>query len=413
MHWSVRKTVLISAVAAAAAACLATPASAVPGAVPPPASDPFYAVPPDLEHVPVGTVLRWRHVQLPQSDGPLAATAWQVLYRTTDNHWRPTATVETVLVPDFAPVPRRAARPLLSYQVPEDGLAQTCAPSYQLRLGTADTIQADDANIGAALSQGWTVVVPDYEGPNSEYLGASGTAHEVLDGIRAALRFGPAGVSRRSPIGLWGYSGGAEATALAAQAQRRYAPELLVTAIATGGLLADGNATLETLSGTVYSGDIPFALAALERSYPEAHVQQYMNATAQADADAVSNVCTTDAVEKGPFFVTLAQLEAYQGALTTGPFYQLAHDITPVGISGTPTAPVYDYHGTLDQLTPIPGDRQVMRKYCAAGAVVQHVESPADHGTEATEGAPGALSFLEHRFAGLPAIDTCATIPAP
>ncbi|MFD2422210.1 lipase family protein [Amycolatopsis pigmentata] len=409
-----RRVAVVVGAAAVTMAFLTASAGAArsPGPVPVPSDDHFYSVPPRLESVPPGAVLRSRRVELPPQSGALSGEAWQVLYRTTDNHWRPTATVETILVPRGLPKPG-GARPLLSYQVPEDGLALTCAPSYQLRAGTVGTIQADESSMAAALSRGWTVVVPDYEGPESEFFGAAGTAHGVLDGIRAALRFGPAGVSSRSPVGMWGYSGGGHATAVAAQAQRRYAPELRLSAITMGGLLADGNETLQAVSGTVFSGDIPFALAALEHSYPEAHVERYLNAYAQGLVDSVSHGCTTDAVKKGPFFATLAQFEAYPGSLTGGPFQRFVHDVSPVGLGGIPTAPVHDYHGSEDQLTPVGGDRAVMRQYCAGGATVQHVEYPGDHSAAATAGLPGALAFLDNRFAGAPAPDNCATIPAP
>jgi hypothetical protein len=43
----------------------------------------------------------------------------------------------------------------------------------------------------------------DYEGPYSDFLGAGQEAHGVLDGPRAALRFGPAGLGRATKLGLW------------------------------------------------------------------------------------------------------------------------------------------------------------------------------------------------------------------
>src|SRR5665811_223619 len=65
-----------------------------------PSQDPFFAPPAGFEHAEPGTVLRSRDVELgflgliPQK---FAAT--QLLYRTTDMHGAPEATVTTVLVP--------------------------------------------------------------------------------------------------------------------------------------------------------------------------------------------------------------------------------------------------------------------------------------------------------------------------
>ena len=47
-------------------------------------------------------------------------------------------------------------------------------------------------------------------------------ARTVLDGIRAAIAFEPAGLAGgETPIGLWGYSGGGQATAWAVEQQPR------------------------------------------------------------------------------------------------------------------------------------------------------------------------------------------------
>jgi len=49
------------------------------------------------------------------------------------------------------------------------------------------------------------------------FLGAKGEARGVLDGLSAARAFAPAGIEKSAPIGLWGYSGGAFASSVAAQ----------------------------------------------------------------------------------------------------------------------------------------------------------------------------------------------------
>ena len=91
-----------------------------------------------------------------------------------------------------------------------------------MRLGR----EGEEPLIGQALTMGWAVVVPDYEGPDSQWTAGTQAGHAVLDGIRAALRFGPAGLAGPStPVGLWGYSGGAQATARATELQPGYAPD--------------------------------------------------------------------------------------------------------------------------------------------------------------------------------------------
>src|SRR5258708_35658362 len=65
-----------------------------------PADDPFYRPPAGFEHAEPGTVLRSRVVELAFLGLiPQRFAATQLLYRTTDMHGAPEATVTTVLVP--------------------------------------------------------------------------------------------------------------------------------------------------------------------------------------------------------------------------------------------------------------------------------------------------------------------------
>ena len=76
---------------------------------------------------------------------------------------------------------------------------------------TTMTIVEFDAAL-LALGQGWAVALPDHQGPNMAYAAGPLGARITLDGIRAAKRFAPIGVGDDSPVGLYGYSGGAIVT---------------------------------------------------------------------------------------------------------------------------------------------------------------------------------------------------------
>ncbi|WP_236795010.1 lipase family protein [Amycolatopsis sp. GM8] len=393
----------VATVPAAAATTSAQPSSPTSSVVLPD-DDPFYAVPPHLEGKRDGTVLRSRQLPASALATPAPAQVWQVLYKTRDNAGRATATAGTLLVPTArwqGPGPR----PLVSYQVPEDALTTACAPSYLLRAGStaaASTIaQAnfDRGQVAAAVQRGWTVMVPDWEGPRSEFFGADAAAHGVLDGVRAARSFGPAHVDRKAPVGLWGYSGGGFATASAAQEQSAYAPELKISGIAEGGVPADINAALQSISGQPFSGWIPFAFATLGNAYPRFDIDRYLNASARSYADADAHVCAGDAIAAGPFNTKLESFEAWPGSLTSGTFSRFARQISPLGIGGTPTAPVYMYHGTADELLPVTAARELKAQYLARGANVVMIEDQGQtHGGEQAFGVAGAVSFLEKQF---------------
>jgi hypothetical protein len=261
-----------------------------------------------------------------------------------------------------------------------------------------------------AMLQGWALVVPDYEGPSSDFLGAAGEAHGVLDGIRAALQFKPAGFSSHTPVALWGYSGGALASDLAAQAQPTYAPELRFAGIALGGLVTDLKATLNAFSGSPLGGALVIGFVGVNRSYPEADLLHYLNAAGQQAVAESQTDCINDAATQFPL-ASVQQFEASPGVLELPAINQLLQSISPLWTSGTPTAPIYDYHELLDEYAPIAGDRQLMQRYCKAGVHVDHVELlTGEHIAGTVTGAPAAIAYLADRFAGRPVPDDCSSI---
>ncbi len=405
-----REITAIRAAVAGMAVALSTACAGWAAAVPPPHQDSFYAEPADLADLPNGTVLASRVVEPKSFLLPLPAHAWQVQYKTIDNHGAPRAFVATVLVP-HGEWTGAGPRPLLSYQVAEDGVGARCAPSYALRGGidgVPSNAYTETGMIRFALQQGWTLVVPDYQGPDSDLFGAEGYVHGVLDGIRAARAFAPAAVDPAAPIGMWGYSGGAQATAIAAQQQRGYAPELPVTGVALGGIVADLEATMAGFSGGIAGGGAVVGLVGLDRSYPDADVAGYLNEAGRAMMAASRADCLLDAAVAYPF-LDAATLEAWPGSITDNPaLSEVVRRASPLFRPGAPTAPVLIYHAVADEFAPVAAARAMAGKYCADGIAVELVEhSFGEHGTEAMVGLPTALTYLADRFAGRPAVSTC------
>jgi len=381
--------------------------------IPVPEQDPFYKVPTNVGTYRNGQVISSRVVSASTFEIRLPANAWQVKYRTENSKGRPSATVTTVLVPK-AVWSGSGARPLLSYQTAEDGVAGRCAPSYAPRAGLDGGLTgsySETPTIALALAKGWAVSVPDYEGPRSEFLVAGTQAKGLLDGVRAARNFGPAGISTSAPIGLWGYSGGSLASVTAAQLQPTYAPRLRLRALALGGLLGNIRSTIDAFSGSFAGGAIPMGINGFLRAYPELDLPQYLSASGMAKVKESSADCIFDAVPRYPF-LKLAQIEAVPDALSLPPVARMLNANSPLHMAGVPQVPIYHYHARLDELAPIAPARATMRRFCRHGRVVQSVEKLlCEHLTEIVLGAPGALQFLSDRFAGKPPKNTCSSIP--
>ncbi|WP_249044715.1 lipase family protein, partial [Crossiella equi] len=206
-------------------------------------------------------------------------------------------------------------------------------------------------------------------------------------------------VHHRSPVGMWGYSGGGLATAATAQKQPQYAPELKISAIVAGGVPADVNAAFAAVSGQAFSGWVPFGFAALRNANPQADVYQYVNETGRTAADKVAHGCAGAAIVAGPHLAKVEQFEASPGSLTAGAFRDLVHNLSPIGMGGTPTAPVLMYHGTADEILPVTAARELVAQYRARGADLVWVEHEGQSHNKGQElGVPVAVSFLEQHF---------------
>lgn len=410
------RAVVIALVIAIAVPWSASTAAASPAAaasVPPPSQDPFYRVPPNISGLPNGTVLASRPVRVNAYSIPMPVHAWQVKYKTTGDGGPASADVATIMVPD-APWTGKGPRPLVSYQTAEDGISTTCAPSYGLRAGVTNAENNSGAETGLmeyALAHGWAVVAPDYEGPHSLFLDPAIEAHGVLDGIRAVRHFAPDGLGPATPLGLWGYSGGSMATDEAAQAQPTYAPRLHFKGIALGGFVGNTMATLNDFSGGPQGGTIVMIFAAVNRDYPAARFLRYLNPAGRQAVAAAQNDCLMQASRQFPF-ASVGKYEAYPDIESAPAVVHLFERVSPLDLAGIPTAPVYDYHSSYDEFAPLGADRAQMRRFCAGGVKVAHVETVlGEHTATAVTGATGATQYLAARFAGQPAPDNCSSIP--
>lgn len=391
---------------AALAALIAAPARAAA-----PSDDPFYGVPPGVEALKNGAVIDSREVVATQFSFPIAAKAWQVRFKTQDTTGANTAYLTTILVPEKEWT-GTGPQPVLSYQMPEDGVSLRCAPSWVLTEGVAAPTNTtpDAQTVASAVDRGWIVVVPDYEGPNSAWLGGDGQARGVLDSLRAARAFKPAGIDPKAPLALWGYSGGAIASSTAAQLQPSYAPKLKLAGVVLGGNNASIRGGLEAFDGSPFGGAIVIGLIGLDRAYPEYRLTDYLNESGKAAVAKSQEDCIADAALKHPAFRASSALkdpEALQGP----PFTEVFRRASPLTYPGVPDAPVYDYHAVDDQLAPIGPSRLLLERFCRAGVTVRSVEHPGEHFTEVGVGEPGAIEFLTKRFAGEPPVDNCQVTP--
>ncbi|AFT99658.1 lipase family protein [Nocardia brasiliensis] len=388
---------------------------AEPAVTLPPEFDEFYRPAADVvAAAQPGQVLRARSIT-PAFLGfaRLNIDAWQLLYRTTDSHGQAISTVTTVLVPR-GPAPANG-RKLLSYQIAEDSAAQYCAPSYVLRSGAVpiEMVVAIESliPIAAGIGQGWTVSLPDYEGPNSAIGASRISAQATLDGIRATQSFHPAQLAgTATPTALWGYSGGTVPTSFAAEIAQDYAPELDIVGVAAGGIAAaDFPAALRHNNNGAYTGLVGVAFAGLSNEYPEFRdvLRRELDPLGQLFLGSKFIFCRAQGSALVPFYNFWG---SYRGGdpLQNPVIQRVIADIS-LG-QRTPDMPLYIYHAQNDEILPNAGTDRLVDQYCRDGApsVAYVRELLAEHISGTISHLPGAFYWLRDRLDGVAAQPGCA-----
>jgi len=409
---------LIGAIIVIATGMVTAPsAQALPPIVEPaPPADSFYDKPANLASLQPGEIVRSRATTVRSLQLlPVNVDAWQLAYRTKGMNGEPDMTVTTVMVP-------RGNKPtkLLSYQAATDSTLRICQPSYATTKGGPIELSAAGpltfalpgaemlfASIG--LNQGWAVAMPDHGGSDNRFLTPRQPGWAVLDGIRAVENFSRMGMSKSTPVGLMGYSGGAIASSWTIEEQPTYAPELNIRGAAFGAPERDLEASLKSVNTALLAGLIPIALSSMGKDSPEFRAALDASLT-QGGRDRINETrrhCIGQNVASNLWFDYRVNLSKPVEEVLKIPAIRKAIDER--GISGRiPTVPAYVYNGITEEVAPITGTDKLVNSYCKGGASVTYrrEEFPPNpvpqlmttHGTVIVTGVGGAVDWLKGRM---------------
>lgn len=384
-----------------------------------PSADPFYTYSGSLPlaQIAPGTILKTRTVSVGESDGltplslPTPVSASQVLYRTTGELGQPSVDVATIV----HPLPLRADK-IVSWQMAYDGLGGECDPSYAMQGGTWTTATnaTEEAPVLALAAAGYTVVVPDYEGTDNQWLAGQEEGYGTLDAIRATealLKLAPA----TTPVGMLGYSGGSDPTDFAAELASTYAPELDIVGAAFGGIPVDLAHTLSYISDSAsWSYLMPAALEGVSRAFG-LDLTRYLSPFGEKLVSEDEGECINMFATPAPF--TYAQLfkPAYQQTSSVPSLAKLFNHLI-MGEGGTPKEPLFiangNSDGTGDGVMIATDVETLARTYCQSGVSVEFHEYPGlDHGETIPVFFAGALEFITERLDGITVENGCGSIP--
>ena len=356
-----------------------------------PAADPFYDQPRDLGSFTPGEIITSRPVDIRLLRRRLDIDAWHVTFRTTTPDGAPAAGVATVMLPRSTQ--NGKTRPLLAYQPAVDSLGAEGDPSYTLRRG--DHLELPIMLL--ALRRGWVVVAVDWTGPLRSFVDLPLAARFVLDGIRATIGFGPAGLDEDAPVGLWGYSGGALATLFAAEQHPLHAPDLNIVGAAAGGAGVDVLSSPEMFeAGNLLSG-IPFgACIAASRTFPDFDLAGHLTPHGR-DMVASAEHMTMEQLALSFPFVRMSSILTVPSILDV-PGTREAFAVTRCGQTPPATA-MFLYHAIHDQAPDIADVDRLVDRYRSDGVDVTYRRYRlGEHLIVMFRAVRPALRFFEDRF---------------
>lgn len=379
-----------------ATAIQSIPRQTTPGIPIPPRQDPWYTAPQDWQYRQSGEILRIRRAPGNLSSAFNASDSFNILYRSTDTHYRPSWAVTTLFIPKAG---NRSA--LLSYQIPYNTPDVDASPSYAFYAPPASQglVYTD---ITGALSRGWYVNVPDHEGPLASFACGVQEGHATLDSIRAVLnQFQGWSLNNSTRVALWGYSGGSVASEWAAELQVQYAPELQIAGAALGGLVPNFTDAVPNVAvGSYFAGLVPAVLLGLSTQHPsvEKYVMSQLKPSGPYNAStflSVRNMSILDA------FNSFANQTMYNYFQNGAQFFNnpnlldvLARDTT-MSYHGIPRMPLFIYKAIQDEITVVADSDAIVDRWCQARlSVLYERNTIGGHLAEETNGDARAFEWL-------------------
>lgn len=395
----------------------AAPAGAAPAAGPAlPSHDAFYRYTgkTPLRAIKPGTVLKSRPVTIVLGPLPLPFVAEQVLYRSTGEIKGPTAVVATIIRP-LLPLAEKTK--IISYQMAYDTLGPQCDSSYLLRGGNPSYALNGDPEIpiiATFVAAGYTVVVPDYEGTRHAWGAGHESGYGTLDGIRATEKV--LRLSRSTPVGMIGYSGGSIATEWAAELAPSYAPSLRILGVAAGGLPVDMWHNIAYIDGSKdWSGILPGIMIGLARGF-HFDLDRYLSSFGKKAVAAQRDGCINEfrGAYPGLTFSKLFKPQ-YRDVSKVPALARIFNTLIMGSAAGHPAAPILlavgNDDGTGDGVMIARDVEALAHEYCKQGVSVQlHTYTGLDHDTAAIPFLLAAIPFLRTRLNGASTLNRCSSI---
>lgn len=332
--------------------------------------------------------------------------AYRMLYGTEAPDGSATVSSGMLIVPDGeAPA---EGRPVLAWAHGTLGFGDDCTPSraYEPTLNDLDF----GTWIGAAMQRGWVVTATDYAGVGTEgdpyYLIAQSEAQDVINSVRAAQHFDDAHAG--SVYATFGHSQGGHASLSVAMFED-YAPELQLVAVTGAAPAAELGALFsQQYSKPVAWGDGPSVAVSWPLVHPELQLDGVLSDSALKDYSELAHGCLLQEVGQLLVKKTL-NVQFFQTDPLTVPAWAEAVQEEQIDISRI-DVPVFIVQSLTDNVVLPNTTALLSQEACEAGTPTVAVSwlDMVSHEDTAVIGGLLAVDWLQDRFDGIPATDTCS-----
>jgi pimeloyl-ACP methyl ester carboxylesterase len=366
---------------------------------------PFYTWTGDIPDTP-GHILRSEPLD-PSYGLAAAGQQFRILYTSTDGVGgsAPVAVSGAYFVPRGTPP--AGGWPLVAWAHGTTGIADTCAPSWNVRS------KRDAAYLNTWLGQGYAIVATDYQGLGTPgphpYLAARPEAYSVLDSVRAVLRGFP-GIANK--IVIIGQSQGGQAAFATAGTAPVYAPELNISGtVATGvPITAPGGPRPAPASANAVDPTAAYSLyiaIRIQQANPSLQPNQLVTARALPLLEQARTTCVA------------AMFQAVQAAglnreTTVTPGFNTAIRSVLLSMEYQTLKlrqPLFTGTGEYDHDVMPARQLMLVRNACAEGTIVEaHLYAGLNHGETVNASLKDSVPFVRKVLAGEPIKPICTPV---
>ena len=335
-------------------------------------------------------------------------TAYRMMYGTQAPDGSATVSSGMLIVPTGdAPA---EGRPVLAWAHGTLGFGDNCTPSRTFE----PTLNGLDFGtwITAAMQRGWVVAATDYAGVGTEgdpyYLIAQSEAQDVINSVRAAGNFADAHAG--TTYATFGHSQGGHASLSVAMFED-YAPELELVAVSAAAPAAElGALFAQQYTKPVAWGDGPSVAVSWPLVHPELKLEGVLSKGALKDYRELAHGCLLQ--EIGQLLVKKTfDVQFFDTNPLKEPAWAAAIQTEQIDASRV-EVPVFIVQSLSDNVVLPNTTALLSQESCAAGSPTLAVSwlDMVTHEDTAVMGGNLAIDWLQDRFAGLPAVDTCDKI---